>query len=212
MASEVKTNKISPSTSTTVTLGDASDLFQLPASAEIDIASGATLDVNGTIDLTGATTTGFPSATLAPAFTASANADVTISDATDTKVTLNREVFDSNSAFDPTTNYRFTVTAGEGGKYLIAAGVSFGSTVDMEVVRVHIKKGGSTIASNEWSCGATYIEQGLLSLTLTCVLDLSATNYVELFGYLDSASGTRTIKGDSTIQESWMSGFKLVGI
>ena len=58
MASEVKTNKISPATSTTVTLGDASDLFQLPASAEIDIASGATLDVNGTIDVTGATVTG----------------------------------------------------------------------------------------------------------------------------------------------------------
>ena len=33
----------------------------VPASAEIDIASGATLDVNGTIDVTGATTTGFPS-------------------------------------------------------------------------------------------------------------------------------------------------------
>ena len=52
MASEVKTNKISPSTSTTVTLGDASDTFVIPASA--------TLDVNGTIDVTGATTTGFP--------------------------------------------------------------------------------------------------------------------------------------------------------
>ena len=61
MASEVKTNKLSPSTGVTVTLGDASDVFQLPASAEIDIASGATLDVNGTIDVTGATTTGFPS-------------------------------------------------------------------------------------------------------------------------------------------------------
>jgi hypothetical protein len=60
MASEVKTNKISPATSSTVTLGDASDVFQLPASAEIDIASGATLDVNGIIDLTGATKTGFP--------------------------------------------------------------------------------------------------------------------------------------------------------
>ena len=59
--SEVKVNKISPRSSTTVTLGDASDLFQLPASAEIDIAVGATLDVNGTIDVTGATTTGFPS-------------------------------------------------------------------------------------------------------------------------------------------------------
>ena len=52
MASEVKTNKISPATSTTVTLGDASDTFVIPASA--------TLDVNGTIDVTGATTTGFP--------------------------------------------------------------------------------------------------------------------------------------------------------
>ena len=58
--SDLKVNKISPRSSTTVTLGDASDVFQLPASAEIDIASGATLDVNGTIDLTGATTTGFP--------------------------------------------------------------------------------------------------------------------------------------------------------
>ena len=58
MASEVKTNKVSPSTGVTVTLGDASDVFQLPASAEIDIASGATLDVNGTIDVTGATVTG----------------------------------------------------------------------------------------------------------------------------------------------------------
>jgi hypothetical protein len=53
MASEVKTNKISPATGTDVTLGDASDTFTIPASA--------TLDVNGIIDITGATTTGFPS-------------------------------------------------------------------------------------------------------------------------------------------------------
>ena len=46
MSGEIKVLKISPTTSTTVTLGDASDVFQLPA--------GATLDVNGTIDLTGA--------------------------------------------------------------------------------------------------------------------------------------------------------------
>ena len=58
MSSEVKANKISPATGTTTTLGDASDVFQLPASAEIDIASGATLDVNGTLDVTGATVTG----------------------------------------------------------------------------------------------------------------------------------------------------------
>jgi len=58
MSSEVKANKLSPATGTTTTLGDASDVFQLPASAEIDIASGATLDINGTADFTGATVTG----------------------------------------------------------------------------------------------------------------------------------------------------------
>ena len=57
MASEVKTNKISPATVTTVTLGDASDTFVIPASV--------TLDVNGIIDVTGATTTGFPAGGLA---------------------------------------------------------------------------------------------------------------------------------------------------
>jgi hypothetical protein len=48
--SEVKVDKISPRSGTGVTLGDASDTFTIPASA--------TLDVNGTIDVTGATVTG----------------------------------------------------------------------------------------------------------------------------------------------------------
>ena len=58
MASEIKANKVSPATGTDVVLGDASDVFTLPASGEIDIASGATLDINGTADFTGATVTG----------------------------------------------------------------------------------------------------------------------------------------------------------
>tara|TARA_Y100000310_G_scaffold240166_1_gene243995 strand:- start:218 stop:853 length:636 start_codon:yes stop_codon:yes gene_type:complete len=57
--SEVKTEKLSPRV-TSLQLGDSGDTFTVPSGAEIDIASGATLDVNGTIDLTGATKTGFP--------------------------------------------------------------------------------------------------------------------------------------------------------
>lgn len=48
--SEVKVNKISPRSGTDVTLGDSGDTFTIPASA--------TLDVDGTIDVTGATVTG----------------------------------------------------------------------------------------------------------------------------------------------------------
>ena len=56
--SEVKVDKISPRAGTAITLGDSGDTFTVPSGAEIDIASGATLDVNGTIDVTGATVTG----------------------------------------------------------------------------------------------------------------------------------------------------------
>jgi len=53
--SEVKTNKISPRSGTAFTLGDSGDTFSIPSGGEIDIASGATLDINGTVDFAGAT-------------------------------------------------------------------------------------------------------------------------------------------------------------
>ena len=55
MSSEIKANKISPATGTAFTLGDSGDTFSLPSGGEIDIASGATLDINGTVDFAGAT-------------------------------------------------------------------------------------------------------------------------------------------------------------
>lgn len=45
-----------------------------------------------------------------PAFSAYLTGNQTISVNTWTKVTLNTEIFDTNSNFDPTTNYRFTPT------------------------------------------------------------------------------------------------------
>ena len=50
--SEVKTEKLSPRV-TSLQLGDSGDTFTVP--------SGATLDINGTIDLSGATQTGINS-------------------------------------------------------------------------------------------------------------------------------------------------------
>jgi len=76
MSSELKTNKISPATGTTTTLGDASDVFQLPASGEIDVASGATLDVNGTLDVTGATVTGLTTGSFVKITTQTINSEV----------------------------------------------------------------------------------------------------------------------------------------
>jgi hypothetical protein len=225
MASEVKTNKISPATGTDVTLGDASDTFTIPSGSaitvasggdinvlsggEIDIASSATLDVNGTIDVTGATVTGI---SLKPAFSACVNdATVSFSDATETKVTLNREIFDSDGAFDPTTNYRFTVPAGEGGKYLINGGVKFIGTGTYSNGQCLVFKNGSDIANVTMSQAGNQ-DMTSLSMNGTWLLDLSAADYLELYVYLDVASGVIQYNGNATSQRTWMSGFKLLGI
>ena len=52
MSCEINVLKISPTSGSNVVMGDSTDTFTIPA--------GVTLDVDGTIDLTGATTTGFP--------------------------------------------------------------------------------------------------------------------------------------------------------
>jgi hypothetical protein len=51
--SEIKVDKISPNSGTAMTLGDASDVFTLPANGKIDVASSAELEVNGTLDVNG---------------------------------------------------------------------------------------------------------------------------------------------------------------
>ena len=89
---------------------------------EIQDAGGNTiLSSNGT----GTFTSNLPSANNTPAFFAYNNVDQTVSDSVQTKVQFQTEEFDTNNAFDNTTNYRFTVPSGEGGKYYVTAGVYF---------------------------------------------------------------------------------------
>jgi hypothetical protein len=56
--SKINVNTWEPETGTAATLMATGDTVTVPSGAEIDIASGATLDVNGTLDVTGATLTG----------------------------------------------------------------------------------------------------------------------------------------------------------
>ena len=67
-----------------------------------------------TIGQSGETIAGI--ATNTPAFRAYVGSNQSVSDATDTKIALDTEVFDTDGAYDPST-YRFTVPSGQGGKY-----------------------------------------------------------------------------------------------
>jgi len=211
MSSELKTNKISPATGTTTTLGDASDVFQLPASGEIDIASGATLDVNGTIDVTGATKTGFPDNT--PSFRAylSTNQTGTTNSAWN-KINFNTEDWDTDSAYDNSTNYRFTVPAGEGGKYCfsMAVGVAVVSGADgaTDFCRAIFYVNGAAYTKGSGLVYLPVVTSGYDNyIGTTNVINLSAADYVEAYVYHDM--GTSRQLGAAS---SFFSGFKLAGV
>ena len=163
-----------------------------------------------------ATTAGVSSwetVSLAPAFSVCTNAATSITASTDTKIVLDREIFDSNGAFDSSTNYRFTVPAGEGGKYFISASITFllgsgGSTSHNFQLRLNIN---GTNTGQSLNIVTNQSNTTHMSLANAWMFDLAATDYVELFGYIQG-TGTLQYNGDSSMQRTHMNGFKMVGI
>jgi hypothetical protein len=147
-----------------------------------------------------------------PAFHARMSADQTISNNTLTKVNFNTEEFDTNSAYDSTTNYRFTVPSGQGGKYFIYTSIQ-GKMVDaasaLQAVKVAIYKNGSQISINgtDPRNNNGYFFTAYSHITLSLV----ATDYIEIFGYIIGTSGTNTILNDSQNYTNSFGAFKLIG-
>jgi len=243
--SEVKVNKISPRSGTDVTLGDASDTFTLPSSAEIDIASGATLDVNGTIDVTGSTVTGLSATDISsgtlgtarlgtgsassstflrgdqswaaaggdntPSFAAILSGDQSIATSTWTKVTLDTEWWDTDSAFDIDTNVgRFTVPADKDGKYVFHYGTFIGNIDPGESVILSLVKNDSS-TSGLVGFGQAREYPGAVNdhiySTASVILDLDATDFIEFWVY-QTEGGAQNAQAPNT----FMSGFRLVGV
>ena len=195
MSSELKTNKISPATGTAFTLGDSGDTFTVP--------SGVTLANSGTLS-------GFGDNT--PGFHANRSSDQGILDATFTKVAFDSETYDSDSAYDGAG--KFTVPSGEGGKYVVysfcCVSSNQGTTSnDINEMHVLLKKNGSNAATVEWDPNG-YGNKMVLGFNVT--LDLSASDYLEVFVWMDSATGSNcTVLGDA-YPRSYFGAYKLIGV
>ena len=111
--SEIKVNKISPSTGTEMTLGDNLDDFLLPSGAEIKAKSGSTITIESGATLANAgTATGFAG----DAFTSGAMVypatNLTLTNSTETLLLFASETYDTDSIHDTSTNTgRFTIPA-----------------------------------------------------------------------------------------------------
>jgi hypothetical protein len=193
-------DKLDPQSGTSLELGSSGDTISIP--------SGATIANSGTA-------TGFGGTNL-PAFSAylSNNSDQSISDSTSTKIEFDAERFDTAGAFD-TSNYKFTVPSGQGGKYLLIMQAKFSCSTQNTIVgsSITLKINGSTSFSTGYT-GAGYIsgtQYNILGnqLNLSCVKELSASDYLEGFAFIKVSSGTPKVQEADDLGTFFM-GFKLI--
>tara|TARA_R100001163_G_scaffold6506_1_gene7262 strand:- start:956 stop:2014 length:1059 start_codon:yes stop_codon:yes gene_type:complete len=153
-----------------------------------------------------------------PMFNAHISSDQTISDASATKLQFNVEDFDSDSAYDHSSNYRFTVPSGQAGKYLFQAStIDYDDQSQLQSRQLILYKNGSEYAYQnfypEHDHGGTansYMEYGV-SLTLNVIVNCSVSDYFEVYYWGNTRdSGSFLVKGDASKRESWFQGHKLI--
>ena len=141
------------------------------------------------------------------AFSAKLGSDQgSISASTSTVLIFDTEDFDSNGAYD-TSNGRFTVPSGEGGKYCLNAVFRTNSSGTMVRCNISLRKNGSaTIAqfnNNQRSSGEA-------SSAVSWCGTLAAGDYVDVRIFQDSSTGTvAAVAGDG---KTLYSGHKILGV
>jgi len=148
-----------------------------------------------------------------PAFFATMSADQTgIPDSTFTKIQFNTERFDTDSAYDATTNYRFTVPTGLGGKYFFSSCVYIDQVSSSQTfgnIDYAFYKNG---AQNVYS-GYSFLNYNpkAYNVSVNAVLDLSAGDYVEMYIYSDTTSGATFVinQNTTTLARCFWYGFRI---
>ena len=128
-----------------------------------------------------------------PAFSAyRSGSDQTISNATNTKVQVNTESFDTNNCFDSSTNYRFTPTVA-GYYFFVGTGI-FGQGLNS--VQCYIYKNGSVALVNAVQNQAS--GSGNVSLSVSGLLYMNGTtDYAEFYVYQSSGVNLTLYAGRS---------------
>ena len=105
--------------------------------------------------------------------------DQTISTSTWTKVALASAII-SNSNFDASTNYRYTVPSGKGGKFHVGLSGNWLTAGDFNNCIVKIYKNGSGILSS------TIRQEHYENNSASKIISLSASDYLELYCWQES--------------------------
>ena len=138
-----------------------------------------------------------------PAFLARLSSTTqSISNDTYTKIQFNTEVYDTASAYDNSSNYRFTVPSGQAGKYFIYSAVRMASS--SATLTLNLRLNGSNAGFSSLKA----VSGELQTITLMFSKDLSADDYIEIY-LRQQSGGSLNASGDSNDQTTYFGGFKL---
>ena len=186
----IKTTNIEPiADNGTVTLGSSGDTFAL--------ASGVTQTI----------------AVNTPAFQAYNSSDQgSMGDNTYTKLILNTELYDTDNAYDNSSNYRFTPQVA--GKYYCYGQVTIaaqGGNDDAKELGLKFYKNGSAATNLVRQSLYNLGYHNTPSLTLSAVIDFNgSSDYIELYAKINTvANGTNST---AVGNESRFGAYKLIGV
>jgi len=142
-----------------------------------------------------------------PAFSVYLNTTQSIANTTYTKIGFNAENYDTDSAFDSSTNYRFTVPVGGAGKYFFSSKTQTTGWTSTGLRLIAYLNGATKIWSRITATATS--SGGYHSIQNTWSETLSEADYIEMFVWHDNGS-TQTILGDGTDWgQTIFSGFKV---
>ena len=170
--SGTSTMQIGSTNTSTINIGVSGDTVNIPAGVTIANAG---------------TATGF-GGTMTPAFEAKLGSDMNVTDNAQTKVTCGTEVFDTDNAYDNSTNYR--ITPQTAGKYYVYGGV--GSITDVSQLkesRAMIWKNCSRYRTSTSDPRNNYGYH--YNNYVAAIVDMNgSSDYVELYGLTNKEGGT----------------------
>ena len=141
---------------------------------------------------------------MTPAFYAYATTGTSIAFATNVKINLQAEYFDTDSAFD-TSNARFTVPTGKAGKYFFNGQVAFSATVTDNHVGF-AKNGSTTVVGGSYDTFFEAKGANASTVNTSAIIDLAAGDYVEMFTFNTNGSVPTTSTGRTRFF-----GYRLIG-
>ena len=173
MVSQIKVNEIIKQSGSSITIGESGDTINIGT-------TGDTINLAGSAYAAGGTNT--------PAFQVYMSSNQSVATSTYTKVALANEYYDTDSAYD-TSNYRFTVPSGKGGKYLFYFNADFDlGANNSKYGNVLIRVNGSTPTGGGGTVSYGGASNNSGNNTETRTLTLAAGDYVELYCWQNNGS------------------------